>query len=69
LAIREDIRSMIIKTGWTLKQVNNELNKRHNTNYTAQNLSNKLSRGSIRYKEVLEIADIIGIEIVWIIKK
>lgn len=31
-----------------------------------QNLSNKLTRGSIRYDEVKEIATIIGMEIEWI---
>lgn len=32
---------------------------------TVQNINNKLSRGTIRYSEVLEIADILGYDIVW----
>ena len=31
----------------------------------ASNLSGKLHRGSIRYKEVLELADVLGYDIVW----
>jgi len=59
----------IAKAGWSLSSVNDELNKRHNTKYTVQNLSNKLSRGSLQYREAVEIADIIGFEIEWKPKK
>ena len=33
-----------------------------------QNLSNKLSRGTIKYSEIKQIADILGYEIKWIKK-
>lgn len=65
LAVKEDIKAAIIRAGWSISAVNDELNRRHNTNYTVQNLSNKLSRGSLRYREAVEIADIIGFEIEW----
>lgn len=32
---------------------------------TVQNISNKLTRGTIKYSEVKEIAEIIGMEIEW----
>ena len=36
---------------------------------SAQNLSNKLSRGTIKYSEVLEIAEAIDYKIVWLPKE
>ncbi|WP_302826333.1 hypothetical protein [Anaerofustis stercorihominis] len=42
------------------------MNKKNpDVNVTPQNISNKLTRGTIKYKEVKEIADIIGFEIKW----
>ena len=35
----------------------------HNKNCSKQNLSNKLRKGTIRYDEMLVIADILGFEI------
>ncbi|WP_245528255.1 hypothetical protein [Halanaerobium praevalens] len=43
----------------------NALNEKYNRDDSVQNLSNKLSRGTIKYKEVKEIADIIGAKIDW----
>ena len=42
-----------------------ELNKRTGTEFTMQNLSNKIRRESLKYSEVLEIADILGYDIKW----
>ena len=69
MAVKEDVKAAIAKAGWTLNAVNDELNRRHKTKYTVQNLSNKLSRGSLQYREAVEIADIIGFEIEWKPKK
>lgn len=57
MAVKEDVKAAIAKAGWTLNAVNEELNRRYNTKYTVQNLSNKLSRGSLQYREAFEIAD------------
>jgi transposase len=66
ISIRNEIRSYIVKAGWTLTAVVDELNKKRGTNYTVQNLSNKLRNETIRYKEVKDIAEIIGYELEWI---
>ena len=68
MGLREEIKAKIIKSGWTMSGVVNELNKRHSRNDSLQNLSNKLSRGTLKYTEVLEIADIIGCTIEWVPK-
>ena len=64
--IRNEIKSYIAASGWTLTDVAYEMNKKNpDVNVTPQNISNKLTRGTIKYKEVKEIADIIGFEIKW----
>ncbi|GAA0082984.1 LLM class flavin-dependent oxidoreductase [Clostridium sp. CTA-6] len=68
MSIKDDIKSYIVKSGWTLTQVQEELNKKNNTNYSVQNLSKKLNNETIKYKELLQIAQIIGYEIKWITK-
>lgn len=68
--IRNEIKAYIAKSGWTITDIVKEINKRNvdNPEYketTSQNLSNKLSRGTIKYSEAKEIADIIGYKIEW----
>jgi hypothetical protein len=65
--IRNEIKSYIAKSGWTLTDIVKEWNKQREENEqtTTQNISNKLTRGTIKYSEVLEIADIIGYKIEW----
>ncbi len=68
--IRNEIKSYIASTGWTIADIVKELNKNRDeeSQTTPQNLSNKLSRGTIKYSEVHEIAEIIGYDIKWIKK-
>ena len=35
----------------------------------ASNFSNKLQRNSLRYREVVELADVIGYELKWVPRK
>lgn len=65
--IRNQVKAMIALQGWTLTRVVKKINERHpeNTRTTVQNISNKLTRGTIKYSEVLEIAEIIGIDFSW----
>lgn len=68
-SIRNEVKSYISKSGWTLTNIVKVLNERHPEQpTTTQNISNKLSRGTIKYSEVKEIADIIGFEINWMSK-
>ena len=66
--IRNQVKAMIALQGWTLTRVVQKINERHpeSPKTTVQNISNKLSRGTIKYSEILEIADIIGTNITWI---
>ena len=65
MKIKDEIKGYIATSGWTITQITEELNKRNGTNYTMQNLSSKIRKESLKYNEILEIADIIGYEIVW----
>ena len=61
------VKAMLAHQGWTLTQVVKEMNKRHPEKKatTVQNISNKLTRGTIKFSEVLEIARIIGLDNFW----
>lgn len=63
-----DLKSAIVKSGFTIKSVNDQLNLRNGTNYSFQNLSKKLRNQSLKYTEVVDILDIIGYEIQWVPK-
>lgn len=65
--IKNEIKSYISSSGWTLTDIVEKINESLplDKQTTVQNLSNKLTRGTIKYSEVKEIAAIIGMEIVW----
>ena len=69
MGVKEDIKSYIVKSGWTISKVQEELNKRNGTDFGMQNLSKKINNETIRYNEILQIADIIGYTIEWTPKK
>lgn len=65
MGIKEDIKAYIVSSGYTITKLAEELNKRNGSDYTVQNLSNKIRKESLKYNEVLQIAEIIGYEIQW----
>ncbi len=65
MSFRDDLKAKIIQQGFTLTQVNEELNRRHGTSLGLQNFSNRLKKESFSYLEVVEILDVIGYEIKW----
>ena len=60
-----DLKSLIVKSGFSIKSVNDQLNLRNGTDYSFQNLSRKIRHETLRYSEVEEILDVIGYEIIW----
>ena len=65
--MRNEIKSYIVKSGWTLTDIVKEMNKTRGEQEqtTTQNISNKLTRGTIKYRACKEIASIIGCSIIW----
>jgi len=68
--VRNEIKSYIAMSGWTLTDIVKVFNARRapEEQTTTQNISNKLTRGTIKYSECKEIAEIIGFEIMWVRK-
>lgn len=66
--IRNELKSYIVRSGLTMTEIIEMINIKYDRNDTVQNLSNKLARGTIRYSEAKEIADVIGYDIKWIEK-
>ena len=63
--VRNEIKAQIIRAGFTMQEVVDLLHDEYDWSDSVSNLSAKLQRGSIRYKEVMELADVLGYEIVW----
>lgn len=62
---RTRIKTIITAENSTLKNIIEEYNARHPDHpTTAQNMTNKLARQTIRFDEVAELANILGYEIV-----
>jgi len=62
---RNDIKATIIREGLTMKEVLEQLHNEYGWSESIPNLSMKLARATIKYREVLELADIMGYDIVW----
>ncbi len=63
--IRNDIKAHIIREGMTMNEVLDRLFEQYGWSKSVPNLSGKLKRGSLRYHEALELADVLGYDIVW----
>ena len=65
MSIRNEIKAQIIRVGFTMQELIDRLAEEHGWSNSVSNLSAKLQRESIRYKEVVELADVLGYDIVW----
>lgn len=63
--VRNEVKSHLMREGMTMQEVLKRLEKQHGWSKSISNLSGKLQRETLRYKEVLELADVLGYEIVW----
>ena len=66
---KDEIKGNLTLKGWTLTEIVNEINRRRKGSglkkTSVSNVSNKINRGTIKYDEVKEIADIIGCSLEW----
>ena len=63
--IRNEIKAQIFRAGFTMQELVDRLSDEYDWSDSVSNLSAKLQRESIRYKEVVELADVLGYDIVW----
>lgn len=64
--IRNEIKAQIVRAGFTMQEIVDLLADQYGWSDSVSNLSAKLQRESIRYKEVVELADVLGCDIVWV---
>lgn len=65
MSLKNDLKGIIVKQGFTMSQVNDELNRRHGTSLSFQNFSNRFRKESFSYNEVVEILDVVGYRVEW----
>ena len=65
MSIRNEIKAQIVRAGFTMQEVVELLSDEYGWSGSVSNLSAKLQRESIRYKKVVELADVLGYDIVW----
>lgn len=63
--VRNEIKAQIVRAGFTMQDVVDRLSNEYGWSDSVSNLSAKLQRESIRYKEVMELSDVLGYDIVW----
>ena len=63
--LRNEIKSYIVRNGCTMQEVVVLLSDEYGWSDSVSNLSNKLQRESLRYTEAVQLADVLGFEIVW----
>jgi hypothetical protein len=65
MSVRNEIKAQIVRAGFTMQEVVDLLHDEYGWSDSVSNLSAKLQRESIRYKEVMELADALGYDLVW----
>lgn len=63
--VRNEIKAQIIRAGFTMQEVVDLLHDEYGWSDSVSNLSAKLQRESICYKEAVELADALGYELIW----
>ena len=62
---RNEIKAYIVRAGMTMSEVVEVLADEYGWSSSVPNLSGKLKRGSLRYGEAVDLADVLGYDIVW----
>ena len=63
--VKCDIQSRIVAAGFSQKEAVEVCATEYGWSDSDSNFSNKLEKQTIRYREVLELAEVLGYEIVW----
>lgn len=63
--IRNEIKSHIVREGITIREVIARLVLRYGWSKSVSNFTGKLRRGTLKYTEAMQLADVIGYDIIW----
>ncbi len=66
---RNEIKAHIVRAGFTMQEVLERLHDDYGWSDSISNFSAKLQRESIRYREVIELADVLGYDLKWVPKE
>ncbi len=64
MSAKEQLKIMLLKENLTIKELAPLLAKKTNRHYTAQSISSKLLRHTLRYDEFEDIANFLNYEII-----
>ncbi len=67
--MRNEIKAYIVREGMTMQKLVDVLSDVYGWSDSVSNLSNKLQRESLRYKEAVQLADALGYDIQWVKRK
>ena len=65
MGIREEIKAYIVRSVMVVDRLYDD----YDWSRSVPNLSGKLRRGSLRYQEAVELADVMDYDIVWVKRK
>ena len=63
--IRNEIKARIVQEGKTMSEIVRKLSAVYGWSASVPNLSDKLKRGTLHYSEAIELADVLGYDIIW----
>ena len=63
--VRNEVKAQLVREGVTMQEALNRLAEQYGWSNSISNLSGKLQRETLRYKEAVELADVLGYEIIW----
>lgn len=63
--LRNEIKAHIIRAGFTMQEIVDRLADDYGWSESVSNFTAKLRRESLRYKEAVELADVLGYDLVW----
>ncbi len=61
---RNEIKALIVREGLTMSEVVEKLSEVYGWSDSVPNLSGKLRRDSLRYREAVQLADVLGYDLV-----
>ena len=65
MTVRNKINAQIVRAGYTMQEVVDRLHEEYGWSDSVSNLSAKLQRDYIRYMEVMQLADVLGYDLIW----
>ena len=66
MGVKEDVKTIIVQSNWTIAEVAKEMTKITGKNYSGSNLSQKMSRKTLKYEEARLIGQILNYELKFI---